>query len=89
MPWGDWKSLQEMEDTLTLEELYLIVDAQHRAEHRHNKFMAAIQGVDIDEGKQDDAFEKVKQKAAADLAGKSEEEYVLGMIGIEIEDDDD
>ena len=88
MPWGDWKSLQEMEDTLTLEELYLIVDAQHRAEHRHNKFMAAIQGVDIDEGKADESFDRVKQRAEAALAGKSEEEHVLDIIGIAYEDDD-
>lgn len=77
-----------MEDELTLEELYLLMNSMHDRDQRHNKFMAALQGVDLDEGNKDDAFERVKQKAAADLAGKSEEEYVLGMIGIEIEDDD-
>ncbi len=86
---GAWKSIKEMEDELTLEELYALAEAVHRAEHRRNKFMAALNGVDLDEGKKDDAFERVKQKAAADLAGKSEEEYVFDLIGIEIEPDDD
>jgi len=79
-----------MEDDLTLEELYLLAAAQQRSEQRHNKFMAALNGVDLDEAsKKDDAFDRVKMRAAADLAGKSEEEYVLGMIGFEVEDDDD
>lgn len=78
-----------MEDTLTLEELYLLVDARHRAEHRNNRFMAAIQGVDIDENKSDEDFERIQRKASADLAGKSEDEFVFDMIGIEIDADDD
>ena len=78
-----------MEDTLTLDELYLIVDAQYRAEHRHNKFMAAMQGVDIDEGKEEAQFEEIKRRAEADLAGLSEEQFVLHQIGIEYDADDD
>jgi hypothetical protein len=78
-----------MEDTLTLEELYLLVDARHREEHRRNRFAAAMQGVDIDEGQADADFERVQRKAAADLAGKTEDEFVFSMIGIEVESDED
>lgn len=77
-----------MEEVLTVEELYAIVDGMRETEHRQNKFAAALQGVDLDENKNDD-FERIKQKAAAELAGKDEDEYVLSMIGIEMEEDDD
>lgn len=89
MPWGGWKSLQEMEDTLTLEELYLIIDAQYRAQHANRRFMAAMQGVDIDEGVEEARFEDIKRRAEADLAGVSEEKFVFSQIGIEVEADDD
>lgn len=77
-----------MEEELTIEELYAIETGIREAEHRRNKFAAAVQGVDLDEGNADDSFERIKTKAAADLAGKDEQEYVLNMIGIEVEDDD-
>lgn len=89
MPWGGWKSLQEMEDTLTMEELYLIVDAQFRKEHREHKFLAAMQGVDLDEGKAEAEFEDIKRRAQADIAGVTEEEFVWSQIGIEVDTDDD
>lgn len=78
-----------MEDTLTLEELYLLLDSKHRAEHKHNRFLAALQGVDIDEGVSEAKFEEIKRKAEAELAGKSEQEHVFDIIGIAYEADDD
>lgn len=52
------------------------------------KFTAAIQGIDLDEGKTDDEFEKVKARAQAKLLGVSEEQYELdGMIEIIDEDE--
>lgn len=85
---GAWKSIKEMEEELTLEELYALAESIGRNEHRQHKFMAAIQGVDLDEGKQDTDFESIKQRAAASLAGKTEEQHVFDIIGIAIEDDD-
>lgn len=78
-----------MEDSLTLDELELLSEAQYRKEDRHNKFMAAIQGIDLSDSEEETDFEKIKMRAAAELAGKSEEEFVFDSIGIEIEDDDD
>jgi hypothetical protein len=78
-----------MEETLTLEELYLLIDSIYRTEQRHNKFYAAMNGVDLEEGEKNADFERIKQRAAADLAGKSEEEYVFDMIGIEVDNDDE
>lgn len=76
-----------MEETLTLEELYLLYDARMKVEHRTNKFLAALQGVDLDEQAAED-FERVKMRADAALAGVTEEEFVFDMIGIEFDDDD-
>lgn len=86
---GRWKSVIEMEDELTLDELYLLLEAQHRNKHEDRKFLAAMQGVDLDAGQEDQKFKEIELKANADLAGKSEQEYVFGLIGIEVETDDD
>lgn len=86
---GSWKTLKEMEEVLTLEELQLLLKAKNKQEEKDRTFMAALQGVDLTKDQKDSDFERVKRKAAADMAGKTEEEYVFDMIGIEVETDDD
>jgi len=86
---GSWKSIKEMEEVLTLDEVYLLVDAMYRKEERHNKFLAAIQGIDLNENEENSDFEDIKTKAAAKLAGISEEQHVFETLGIEMEEDDD
>lgn len=81
--------MQQMEDSITLDELYEYAEEIREVEHRRNKFAAALKGIDIDEGRSDERFEAVKQKAASALTGKSEEEIVFDLIGIEVESDDD
>lgn len=46
---GHWKNYDELEESLTIEELILTVESIRDREHRHNKFLAAMQGVDLDE----------------------------------------
>lgn len=85
---GAWKSIKEMEEEITLDELYSILDSMRETEYSNKKFLAAMQGVDLEEGKRSDEFERVKQKAAAALAGKTEDEYVFNdVIGIDFETD--
>lgn len=74
----------EMEEELTLEELNLLLKSVREREHRDRKFMAALKGIDLDEGNKDEEFQKIKIKADAELAGRTEEEYVFDMIGIDI-----
>lgn len=59
-------------------ELMLTLDAMHKVEHRKNKFMAAIQGINIDqdesaENKEEKnrpvTAEEVKARAVARLTG--------------------
>lgn len=72
-----------------MEELYLLLDSMRERQHSEHKFMAALKGVDLDEGNTNNDFDRIKQQAAAELAGKSEDEYVFDLIGIQIEEDDD
>lgn len=81
--------MEQMENSITLDELYLYMERLGEAEHQRQKFAAALKGIDIDEGKTDEAFEETKRRAEAALAGKSEQEHVFDIIGIEYEDDDD
>jgi Ca2+-binding EF-hand superfamily protein len=85
---GIWKSFAELEDTISLEELEQIVSAGREREHRHNKFMAALKGVDIDsDGESDmqERFASVQRNADAILSGRDIEEVELEDLGIDIE----
>lgn len=89
---GSWKSIIEMEDNITIEELYALQAALYRQEHRRNRFAAALKGVDLDKEsatEEEDPFERIKRKAEAELAGKSEQEFIFDMIGIEVDSSDD
>ena len=46
---GRWKNYDELEECLTFEELTAIINALREKETRENRFMAALQGVDLDE----------------------------------------
>lgn len=87
---GIWRNVEELEESLNLSELELIVKAARDKEHRHNKFMAAIQGIDIDAGAQEDVqerFDRVQRRARAKLSGQSEEKLEFNDLGIDIETD--
>lgn len=74
---GPWKNFEELEENLNLDELNLIIKAAHEREHRTNKFLAALKGIDLDKGKESDAqkkFERAQLRAQARLNGMSEEE---------------
>lgn len=77
-----------MEESLTLDELYLLMNTKNEQEHNHRKFLAALKGIDLDENKEDEDFESVRRRAEATLANKSENEYTLEQIGFEVESDD-
>lgn len=74
---GNWKSMVEMEECLTLQELNILVEGARKREERHNKFMAAIQGIDLDDEPENDGlptFDDIKRKAEAIRRGLSEKE---------------
>ena len=73
---GRWKNFEELEESLSLVELDFII--KHKREDQHNKdrLIAALQGVDLDKGREqsvEERVEKVKRRAAIKLAGGEKE----------------
>ena len=46
---GRWKNYEELEDSLCFEELLATINAIREKEARDKKFLAALQGIDLDE----------------------------------------
>lgn len=49
---GRWKNYDELEDSLSVEELLATIKALREKDERDKKFLAAIQGIDLDETSQ-------------------------------------
>jgi hypothetical protein len=62
---GIWKDYDELESSLSMPELTTTLNAKREADYREKRFLAAMQGVDLDKqtGKdQENAWEKMKAK---------------------------
>lgn len=62
---GIWKDYEELELSLSMQELVAILDAKREKDYSDKKFFAAIQGVDLDEQtgkKQEDPWEAMKAR---------------------------
>ena len=46
---GRWKNYDELEESLCFDELLATINAMREKEMRERRFMAALQGVDLDE----------------------------------------
>jgi hypothetical protein len=46
---GIWKDYEELETSLSMPELIAILESQNEADYQQKKFLAAIQGIDLDE----------------------------------------
>jgi hypothetical protein len=47
LPLGGWKNFAEMEEYLSLDELYMIIEELNETESRDKEFQAALAGVDL------------------------------------------
>lgn len=76
-----------MEESLTLDELMLIVNSLRKKEESDREFTAALKGIDLRAEKEDTetAFERIKREAEAELRGMGEEELFFEELGIEVE----
>lgn len=84
---GMFKTFEELEENLSVEELHALVEASSEREFRNWRFAAGLKGVDLDAEVRKgstSSFDKVKARAEAKLAGKSEEELKLSDFGIAI-----
>lgn len=84
---GAWRNFDELEESLTLEELYILANTQQLREHRIIRKLGAIQGVDIpdigDEApaeKQDESFRDRVERRLRDSRG--EEEITSSVQGV-------
>lgn len=64
---GIWKDFQELEDNLSMPELVSILVAKREKDHEDRKFLAAIQGIDLDKDQEQEerdgnAWENLKAK---------------------------
>jgi hypothetical protein len=71
---GQWKNFEEMEESLSLAELNLIVKYKRMQEHENRKFAAALKGINLDKDA-DSSVQKrlddVKRRAAVKLKGEN------------------
>lgn len=59
---GIWKDYEELEVSLSMPELLETLRAKRESEYSERKFLAAIQGIDIDKNNKDNAWERMKAK---------------------------
>jgi hypothetical protein len=59
---GAWKNYEELELALSMPELISILEVRREFDHNDKKFAAAMQGVDIDKDKSDNAWENMKKR---------------------------
>lgn len=87
---GIWKNVADLEESLSLPELRHILDASREKEHRHNKFMAALKGVDLDEGTNDakEKFDEVQRRVQSRLRGVSAQQLEMDEFGLDIEEEE-
>ena len=86
---GIYKSFEELEDNLTLDELNLMLKAGHKQEERLHRVLAAVNGIKWDSEETtetgEEAMERIKKQARALSLGKTVEELELEEIGIKIQ----
>lgn len=69
---GIWKNFDELESSISMPELMLILESTRELDYNEKKFLAAMQGVDLDEtsGKKDeDPWEAMKARVASQTSG--------------------
>lgn len=60
---GIWKDFEELETSLSMPELTAVLSAKREDAYEEKKFLAAIQGVDIEKGKNEkNAWEEMKAR---------------------------
>lgn len=73
---------------ISLPELEAILKEAREKEQRHHRFLAAIQGIDLDKQSMDngeDRVEAAKRRVAARQAGKSEVEVEFAEFDLDYE----
>jgi hypothetical protein len=59
---GAWKNYEHLETSMSMPELLQTISMKRELDHMEKKFLAAMQGVDLDKGKEDDKWEEMKNR---------------------------
>lgn len=87
---GMYKNFDELEDSITLDELEALLTEVREREFRAQKFAAALKGIDLDGESEEyedaeDRMELIKARVDARLNGEDPEEAEFGFFGIDFE----
>lgn len=92
---GTWKSFEDLEEHLTLQELDELLQAMYNKESRRNQFAASLKGIELKAPEQENLYEKVKERAhkrlmkeRAETTGKDELSFTLGALGFGVDEYD-
>jgi hypothetical protein len=69
---GIWKNYDELESNISMPELMAILESKRELDYSEKKFLAAMQGVDLDEAKnkqEEDPWEAMKARVASKVSG--------------------
>ena len=59
---GIWKDYNELEESISMQEITAILNVKREEDYAHKKFLAAMQGVDLDKGNKSNAWEEMKAR---------------------------
>lgn len=79
---GHWKNFDELESNLSMEELISLLDTIRKKDYEDKKFLAAIQGVDLDANSSEEDITDLQNSRVAAKEGFGINEG-LGFIQIE------
>lgn len=85
---GIWKNVEDLEESLSLPELQAILGASREKEYRHQKFMAALKGIDLEANQNEDAkarFDEVQRRVEAQLTGVDKRQLDLDVFAFDFE----
>jgi hypothetical protein len=69
---GAWKNFEELECSISMPELMALLESIRELDYNEKKFLAAMQGVDLDESRgnsEPDPWEAMKARVAAQVSG--------------------
>ena len=83
---GHWKNFDELENSLSIDELMATMEASRKKEDRDRTFLAAINGIDLEEESQSSRdVSELQNKRIASQEGFGENEG-LGFMQMGVDD---
>lgn len=79
---GIWKDYEELESSMSMQELMATLETKREEDYAHKKFLAAMQGVDLDKGKSEgNKWEEMKARVFSGGKAKDQND-ILALQGV-------